>query len=84
MLSNKRLTALLSCFSSVLTTTLLLLQLYGALIIKIAQQQRQLSFLLLTTTLFQWQQTEFESGRTYIIKLGSPKIFQSQTYKNTL
>ena len=63
MPSNKRLTALLSCFSSVLTTTLLPLQLYGASIIKIAQQQRQLSFLLLTTTLFQGRQTEFESGR---------------------
>ena len=45
MSSNKRLTALLSCLSCVLTTTLLLLQLYGVLIIKIAQQQRQLQHL---------------------------------------
>ena len=45
MSSNKRLTALLSCLSSVLTTTLLLLQIYGVLIIKIAQQQRQLQHL---------------------------------------
>ena len=45
MVVDKKLAVLFSCLSSVLTTTVLLLQLYGVLLIKITQQQRRLNYL---------------------------------------
>ena len=44
MASDKKLAVLISCLSATLTTTLLLLQLYGLLLIKIIQQQQQLQY----------------------------------------